>query len=356
MIGELTVLIVEDDRASLMLMEMLARQIPGCTALSYADPVEVMRDLDSLDFDIALIDFRLPGMDGIELLTALRGVPRLMDKPIVMVTADHEAQVRLRAIKAGAVEFLHKPIEPVEFKARLGNLVRLCEVQRKLADHADWLRSEVDKATRELREREEEIISRLTLAAGYKDRETAAHTKRMALYSAMIARKLGLKEELCRDIQLAAPMHDIGKVGIRDEVLLKEGKLDDRERAHINEHAGIGASILHGSKCELLKLAAEIAVSHHERWDGTGYPLRLAGTSIPLAARIASVADVFDALTSERSYKSAWSVERAFAFLRQEAGRQFDPDCVAAFERCREQVDEVMEENPDDELPRRAVA
>lgn len=354
--GELKVLIVEDSHANLMLMEMLVRQTPGCTAITYADPLKVIAEMDRLEFDIALVDFRLPGMDGIELLTALRNVPRFEEKPIVMVTADREAHIRLRAIKAGAVEFLHKPIEPIEFKARLGNLVRLCEVQRKLADQAAWLRTEVDKATKELREREEEIISRLTLAAGYKDRETAAHTKRMAIYSAMIARELGLKEELCRDIQLAAPMHDIGKVGIRDDVLLKDSGLDEGERTHINEHAEIGASILHGSKCGLLRLAAEIALAHHERWDGAGYPLQLAGKSIPLVARIASVADVFDALTSDRPYKAAWSVDRAFAFLRQEAGAQFDPDCVAAFERCRKQVLEVMQQNPDDEEPKSAVA
>lgn len=354
--ANLTILIVEDNKTNLMLMEMLVRRLPDCDVLAYEDPLEVIRDLPALSFDIALIDYQMPSMNGTELITAIRAVKSFADKPLVMVTADHDAVTRLNAIRAGAVEFLHKPIEPVEFKARIANLARLVDVQRKLADKAEWLRTEVDKATLELRRREEEIINRLTRAAGYKDKETGAHTLRMARYSGLLARALGLPEDLCRDIQLAAPMHDIGKVGIRDDVLLKNGPLSEDERDHMNQHTSIGGSILQGSACDLLKLASDIAVSHHERWDGTGYPAGLKGKEIPLAGRIAAVADVFDALTTDRPYKAAWSADRAFEHIHREAGRQFDPACVAAFERCRDQVVEVMRICPDPRPDEREVA
>lgn len=336
------VLIIEDNRTNLMMLERLVCQVEGCIALPFADPLAVNAQIESLGYDIALVDYQMPGMDGIALIKAMRGSPAYADQPLVMITADQEKSIRLDAIQAGAVEFLNKPIDPVEFRARLANIVRLSVVQRQLADRAEWLRSEVEKATAELREREEEIIHRLALAAGYKDKETAEHTVRMARYCRYIAEGLGFDEELCRDIELAAPMHDIGKVGIRDAVLLKPGKLDAHERAHMNEHTAIGGSILGHSKSRLMRLASEIAEAHHERWDGSGYPRGLAGEAIPLVGRIAAVADVFDALTTERPYKAAWSGMQAFDYLKDKAGTEFDPACVAALCRARSQVSSMV--------------
>jgi len=336
------VLIIEDNRTNLMMLERLVCQVNGCIALPFADPLAVSAQIDSLGYDIALVDYQMPGMDGIALIKAMRGTASYADQPLVMITADQEKSIRLDAIQAGAVEFLNKPIDPVEFRARLANIVRLSVVQRQLADRAEWLRSEVEKATAELREREEEIIHRLALAAGYKDKETADHTVRMARYCRYIAEGLGFDEELCRDIELAAPMHDIGKVGIRDAVLLKPGKLDAHERAHINEHTAIGGSILGNSKSRLMRLASEIAEAHHERWDGSGYPRGLAGEAIPLVGRIAAVADVFDALTTERPYKAAWSSSQAFDYLNAKCGSEFDPACVAALCRARAQVSAMV--------------
>jgi putative two-component system response regulator len=333
-----SVLIVEDNRTNLMMMERLVLQVPDCVALTFMDPVELHVGLAGVSYDIALVDYQMPGMNGIELLKALRAAPSYRDQPLVMITADQEKAIRIEALQAGAVEFLHKPIDPVEFKARLANIVRLSIVQRQLADRAAWLRSEIEKATAELREREEEIVHRLALAAGYTDRETSEHTVRMARYCRLTAEGLGLDEELCRDIELAAPMHDIGKVGIRDAVLLKPGALDAEERAHMNEHTAIGAAILSDSKCRLMKLAAEIAEAHHERWNGTGYPHGLAGDAIPLSGRIAAVADVFDALTTERPYKSAWTIDQAFDYLDEKAGVEFDAACVAALKSARDRI------------------
>ncbi|QKC84774.1 HD domain-containing phosphohydrolase [Mesorhizobium sp. NZP2077] len=354
--GAIRILIVEDNRTSRMLMEMLVGQIPNCVAISYSAPVDVLRDLPTIAFDLGIVDYQMPGIDGIELIERIRSERRFADTPFVMVTADGDAGTRIDAIHAGATEFLHKPVEPVEFKARMRNLVRLCEAQRDLVHRAEWLKVEVDKATQELREREEEIIRRLTLAAGYKDRETAMHTIRMAHYSSVLARHLGFSADQCRDILLAAPMHDIGKVGISDSILLKQEQLSAAEKLRMNEHTRIGGAILAGSTCALLQLAAKIAETHHERWDGTGYPNGLRGESIPLVGRIAAVADVFDALTSDRTYKDAWPVDRAFAYIREQSGAQFDPECVRALQAASEEFLDVKAAYPDDPAERRYVA
>lgn len=349
MTDKFTFLIVEDNQTSLMLMQkMLARHLPDCDILSYASPTALLADLPRLSFDIGIVDFQMPDMNGVQLIEAIRDEERLAGKPFVMVTADRDAQTRMAAINAGAIEFLLKPIEPVEFKTRIHNLMRLCDAQRKLENRADWLRAEVDKATVELRRREEEIIGCLTLAAGYKDVETAAHAARMAHYCAILAHRLGFDDDTCRDIRLAAPLHDIGKVGIRDDVLQKQDGLSPSERQHMNEHARIGHSILGGSTCGLLQLAADIARTHHERWDGAGYPAGLKGDEIPLVGRIAAVADVFDALTTERPYKEAWSADQALAYLGQEAGKQFDPRCVAAFAGAADEIRAARAEHPEE--------
>lgn len=336
------VVVVDDDRTNLMLMEMLFRSFTDCEVLTFTSAVQALASLVTQDFEVAIVDYMMPEMDGVSFVKQLRMQERHADKPIVMVTADKETDVRLAALDAGAVDFLQKPIEPIEFRVRMKNLLRLSEAQRKLSDRAAWLNTEVEKATRTLRHREEEIIRRLSRAAGYKDMETALHTIRMARYCSTLAGQLGASPEYCRDMQLAAPMHDIGKVGIPDSILGKPGALTDEEREEMKKHTLIGAEILANSNCDLLRFAAEIALSHHERWDGRGYPFGKAGTDIPLSGRIAAVADVFDALTTERPYKDAWPVERAFLYLREQAGRQFDPDCVAAFERCRDEIIAIM--------------
>lgn len=197
----------------------------------------------------------------------------------------------------------------------------------------------------ELREREQEIIHRLTLAAGYKDPDTARHTLRVAAYSEAIAVELGLPPQVCHDIRLAAPMHDIGKVAMPDTVLLKQGRLTESEYRQMQAHAQIGSDILGQAHSSLLQLASEIAASHHERWDGQGYPNRITGSAIPISGRIVCIADNFDALTTERPYKPAWSFERTAEHILGRAGTQFDPDCVAAFERALPRIQAIMEQD-----------
>lgn len=325
------ILIVDDNRTNLMFLSKLVSKIKGCEPLAFTDPAEVLAAMPKLDFDIAVVDYQMPGYNGVELLREINFFEKYREKPYVMVTADTDLATRMTCLDAGSIDFLTKPVNPLEFQARMRNLVALVEARYKLADKAEWLRQEIEKATEEIRAREEEIIDRLSIAASYKDSETGLHTKRVAAYSEAIAQALGLPPETCMNIRLASPMHDIGKVGIRDAVLLKKGKLTEQEFSEMQTHTLIGCDILSESRSSLLRLAAEIAGSHHERWDGQGYPRRLSGEEIPLAGRIVAIADNFDALTTVRPYKEAWSVEQAVAHIRGRAGSQFDPSCVDAF-------------------------
>jgi putative two-component system response regulator len=246
----------------------------------------------------------------------------------------------MKALEAGATDFLPKRPQAMEMTVRLRNLIKLGFAVRKLNDRAADLANEVAAATRKLQEREEEIILRLALAVEYRDNDTGEHTLRVARYSRIIAEQLGLPPRLCREIYLAAPLHDVGKVAIPDHILLKPGRLNDDEMAIIRTHASIGGRILADSHCELIQLGAAIAGAHHERWDGSGYPNGLKQLEIPIAARIVTVADVFDALTTKRPYKEAMPPQAARDYLEAKKEREFDPACVDAF---LARWDEVLE-------------
>lgn len=336
------ILVVDDNKTNLTLLKKLATSVENCSAIGFLTPEEALHAMPDLDFDIGVIDFQMPVYNGVDLLMEIRRFEKYRDKPFVVVTADNDTETRMTALNAGAIDFLTKPINPLEFQARIRNLVALIDARNQLAERADWLRREVDKVMSELREREQEIIYRLTLAASYKDPETALHTLRVGAYSEAIAKAYGLPDEICADIRLAAPMHDIGKVGIPDAVLLKRGAYTETEREQMQCHTSIGSQILGQSRSSLLQLAAEIAGAHHERWDGQGYPRRLSADEIPLAGRIVAVADSFDALTTVRPYKEAWSVERAIQHIKERSGSQFDPACVEAFLQALPVISAIM--------------
>jgi putative two-component system response regulator len=341
--AKMRILVVDDNNTNLKLLIRLVKKVENCEAVAFSTPEEVLSALPELDFDVALIDYQMPVYNGVELFTEIVRFEKYANVPVIFITADKDMTTRMAALNAGAIDFLTKPVNPVEFQARLHNIVSLTIARRQLADHSEWLRKEVERAVHALRLREQEIIERLTLAAGYKDPETSRHTLRVAAYSEAIAREMGLSEQFCTDLRLAAPMHDIGKVAMPDTVMLKQGKLTESEYRQMQSHAQIGADILSRSHSSLLQLASEIAISHHERWDGQGYPNRLAGDAIPLSGRIVCIADNFDALTTERPYKPAWSYERTVEHVLGRAGTQFDPDCVAAFERALPKIRDIME-------------
>jgi len=333
------VCIIDDNRTNLKMLESIVRKIDETLQIdTFLDPRVALRDCAESTPDLVLVDFMMPGIDGHQVVRELRSRPSSRDIPIVMITAIDDRSIRQKALELGATDFLTKPIEPHEVKARLTNLLALRQSHAYLQDRNQWLADEVSLATRTIYEREEELIVRLSKAAEFRDPETGFHIVRMAHYSRIIAAGLGLNEEECGLIYRAAPMHDVGKLGIPDRILLKPGPLDSAERDIMQRHARIGYSILADSESTLIRKGAEIALTHHEKFDGSGYPSGLAGNSIPLVGRIVAVADVFDALVSSRPYKEAWSEERARAYLEENRGRHFDPACLDVFLAAWEEV------------------
>ena len=326
-----TVLMVDDNMTNLVLVRHLVTRMEGCEAIAFTDPVAALRALETTEVDIVLVDYRMPEVDGVEFIRRLRAMPQHEHVPVVMVTTVDERAVLIEALEAGATDFLTKPLEPIEFKVRLRNLLALRGAQKSLAGRAARLDEEVAEKTRELVEREREIIWRLSKATERRDTDTGDHIARMSRICGLVAEALDLPEEECRLIEIASQMHDVGKVGIPDEVLFKPGPLEPAERRVMETHTDLGWNILEGSKSRLLQVAAEIAVSHHERWDGAGYPRGRVGEAIPLSGRITALSDVFDALMSARPYKPAWPLEKARAFIVEGTGKHFDPACVEAF-------------------------
>jgi putative two-component system response regulator len=325
------VMIIDDNPMSLDFMARLVTRIEECTALCFQHPEEALAAITSPVPDVILLDQVMPAMDGLTVLRHIRAHPQVSDVPVIMVTADDSNEMRIQALDAGASDFLNKPVRVPELRARLRNLLKLRQSQKLLHDRAALLADQVDSALAEVRERELELLTRLCKAAEFRDPDTGAHIDRMSRYSLLIAQALGLPADECRAIQLAAPLHDVGKLGIPDAILLKPGRLNDEEMAVMRRHPDIGYSILKESRSPLIRLGAAIAHSHHEKWDGSGYPAGMGGDAIPLAGRIVAVADVFDALTTGRPYKRAWEPDEAHRFLLDGRGRHFDPACLDAF-------------------------
>jgi len=330
------VAIIDDAQLNVTLLQHLVRKLADCEPVSFTDPVVGLDWCLANAPDLVVVDYMMPQLSGIDFTLKFR--ERYPEIPVLMVTANHETDLRHQALRIGVTDFLNKPLDNTEFLARAQNMLALHQSRMKLADRASWLAEEVRKATegiearkREIMARERETIFCLAKAAEYRDPETGAHILRMAHYSRHIASHMELSMEQVDIVLEAAPMHDVGKVGIADMILLKPGKLTDAEFATMKDHAVIGYKILHETGSEILKIAAEIAWTHHEKYDGSGYPRQLKGNDIPLYGRIVAVADVFDALTSERPYKKPWSIEQASQFLRDNSGTHFDPACVEAF-------------------------
>lgn len=344
------VLIVDDTEVNLILFSALVKKLGNSEPHSFADPRLGLDWAQNNAVDLVIVDYMMPGLDGLEFIHLLRQIPSCAAVPVLMITANDQKAIRYRALDSGANDFLTKPVDKIEFLARAKNMLTLSEATRKLNDHAAWLADAVRKATAEVVARERETVIRLSKAAEYRDPETGAHILRMAHYSKLIAAGLGLSVDQQELILEAAPMHDIGKVGIMDKILLKPGKLDFEEFEIMKQHSMFGYELLKGSSSRVLQAGAEIARGHHEKFDGTGYPDGLKGTDIPIFSRIVAVADVFDALTSERPYKKAWTLEAAVDFLVGGSGKHFDPDCVKAFLNAWEEVLEIREryqEDPD---------
>jgi response regulator RpfG family c-di-GMP phosphodiesterase len=331
--------IIDDTPLNLVMMENLVSHHRDCTAMPFSVPREGLRWCLENEPDLIIVDYLMPGLDGVELIRQVRDEHGHDDVPILMVTASNERQVLYRALEAGANDFLIKPVDPYEFKPRVRNMLKLREAHLATRNRAGELADEVRKATAETLARERETVTRLARAAEFRDPETGAHIQRMSYYSALIARQLGLEASFVEAILQAAPMHDVGKLGIPDHILLKPGRLSAEELAVMRRHPEIGHDILKDSTSSIIQLGASIALTHHEKFDGSGYPRQLAGEDIPIEGRIVAVADVFDALTSPRPYKPAWPLARALDMIREGRNGHFDPLCADAL---LDNLDEVL--------------
>ncbi|TLU61609.1 two-component system response regulator [Thalassotalea litorea] len=286
--------------------------------------------------DLILLDIMMPGMDGHEVCRLLKANPLTVDIPIIFITAKTAVEDEQIGLELGAVDYISKPVSIPIVLARVNTHLALYNQQRELE-------LKVKERTHEIQQTRREIIDRLGRAAEYKDNETGMHVIRMSRYSKMLAEKIKAPDNWVDLLYNAAPMHDVGKIGIPDKILLKPGKLTPEEWQEMQKHVQYGADIIGNHESELLKMAREIALYHHEKYDGSGYPHGTVGDEIPLSARIVAIADVFDALTSERPYKTAWSLQTTFEYIQNEAGKHFDPELVPHFIACEEQIIAIKE-------------
>lgn len=332
------ILIVDDEPANLKLLDkMLVTQGYGQRIL-VQDPREVLDRYREAPTDLILLDINMPHLDGFQVMEQLKALDDPLLPPIVILTAQHGKDFLLRALASGARDFITKPFDRNELLMRVRNLLDAQLAHRLVHDQKSVLEEMVRQRTRELNDTRLQVIRRLGRAAEFRDNETGLHIIRMSKTSALLARSIGWSDAECELMLNASPMHDIGKIGIPDNILLKPGKLEPQEWEVMKTHAAIGAELLAGDDSALLRMAKEIALAHHEKWDGSGYPNSLAGQAIPESGRIVALADVFDALTSSRPYKRAWPVDEAVAYIRDNSGKHFDPAVVAHFEICLPEI------------------
>ena len=339
------ILIVDDQEANVLLLERMLRGAGYVSVASTMDPREVCELHRKNRYDLILLDLQMPGMDGFQVMEGLKEIEPDGYLPVLVITA--QPGHKLRALQAGAKDFISKPFELAEVLARVHNMLEVRLLHKELHNYNDVLEQRVRERTADLQESYLETIFTMTRAAEHKDEDTGAHVQRISYYSRELARMLGLDEEFVDKIFFASPMHDIGKIGIPDHVLLKPGGFTPDEWEVMKGHTAMGAKILGNSKSPYLKMGAEIALNHHERWDGGGYPNGKRGEAIPLAARIMNICDIYDALRSKRPYKPAFDHLKTMDIITHGDGRtqpeHFDPVILAAFKQNHQSFRDIFE-------------
>jgi putative two-component system response regulator len=334
-----TVLVVDDEPSNLRLLQMLLKA-EGYATLLAGNGAEALALTEIQMPDIILLDIMMPEMDGFEVARRLKASPDTRNIPIIIVTALNDRSSRLKALEIGAEEFLTKPFDRAELSIRVKNLLRLKEYADFLADHNHRLEDQVAARTAQLSESYREAIYIMTSAAEHKDEDTGLHVTRISYYCRVLAEYMGLDTQFVDLIFYASPMHDIGKIGIPDHILLKPGSFLPDEWAIMKTHSELGEKILSRGSSPYLRMGAEIALNHHERWDGGGYPVGKRGEEIPLSARMMNIADQYDALRAKRPYKPAFNHDKAMQTIIEGDGRtlpgHFDPRVLAAFNACSE--------------------
>lgn len=332
------ILIVEDDPGIVTLLELILEDAGYPNVVSTTDPREALDLYLGFEPDLILLDLHMPHKSGLEVMWDLREYVSESYVPVLMLTGDISQEAKVRALATGAKDFLHKPYDNTEVRLRIKNLLETRHLYLALQSQNENLEQQVEERTSELETAKHEIIHRLALAAEFRDDQTGRHTDRVGALSAGMAEDLRLESHEIELIRRAAPLHDVGKIGIPDTILLKPGRLTRQERDLMKKHTKIGATLLSKSISPILQIAEQIAGAHHERSDGCGY-WGFRGDQIPISARIVAVADVFDALVNVRPYKDAWPIEAALNEIRNQAGTQFDPDVVRSFLRIQADID-----------------
>jgi len=343
------ILIVDDEQANIALLEDVLENEGYTNFKSTADSRKALDLYKEFRPDLVLLDLNMPHLDGFQVMEQLSEVEKNSYAPVLVLTAQADRNTRLRALAAGARDYIEKPFDITEVVQRISNMLEIRLLHNQVRDQNQILEEKVRARTCELEETRQEAILRLGRAAEYRDNETGMHVIRMSRLSARLAKEIGLNYKECQLILQASPMHDVGKIGIPDEILLKPGKLNEKEWIIMKKHSEIGAEILSGSRSAIMKMAESIALTHQERWDGSGYPNNLKGEEIPLAGRIVAICDVFDALTSKRYYKEAYSVEKSMEIIEQGSGKDFEPYLVDTFKRTLPEMVRIVQELPDDE-------
>jgi len=342
-----SVLIVDDQAANVELLELMLEIAGYKNVFSTTDPRKVVDLYREHRFDLILLDIRMPRLDGfqvMELLDAETGDDYL---PVLVLTAQKDRETRLRALERGANDYITKPFDSAEVLTRIDNMLHVRLLYKERLRQNMTLEQRVQERTAQLKETQLDIVRRLGRAGEYRDNETGLHVIRMSKYCQLLGQAAGLEEHFCELILHASPMHDVGKIGIPDRILLKPGRLDEVELEVMQQHTTIGGDILGEDDSEIMSMARDIALSHHEKWDGSGYPLGLAGEDIPISGRICAIADVFDALTSPRVYKPAWSIQDTQNFINEGSGTHFDPDLIWHFNQIIDEIAKIRADYAD---------
>lgn len=338
----LTILVIDDQSTGRLLISEILRNVdPKANVMAFGDPFDALSYAQSSPVDLVLTDYRMPTLDGIETIRRLRMIDHIADVPIVCVTIVDDREVRYRALEAGANDFLMRPLDPYECAARCRNLLALRQHQLARKKYAENLERRIEQVSHEMRVSEMETLLRLARVAEQRDSFTGMHLVRMSKYSALLARECGWDSEQQNVIELAAPLHDIGKISIADDILQARRALTEAEMQVMRTHAETGHAMLEGGQSKYLQMAAAVALGHHEKFDGSGYPQGLGGEDIPLESRIVAIADVYDALTSERHYKRAWTVAETVAHMLQQAGTHFDPELLNSFFKRQDELEAI---------------
>jgi putative two-component system response regulator len=324
-------MIVDDSLSNVLLLEKMLENYGYTQIITLTDSREAITLYNNYHPDLVLLDLEMPYWDGFKVLEQLNLNKNDDYLPIIVVTAQSNKESKLKALEMGAKDFIGKPYENTELLVKIRNMLEMRMLHNKIVDQNLKLEEKVQERTKELENIQVELIDRLVIASEYRDNDTGDHIKRIGLYAYELAKIIGLSENDSKLIEKASKMHDIGKIGIPDDILLKPGKLTPDEWEIMMSHSVKGGKIISGSKYELLKIAEQITLTHHEKWDGNGYPNKLKGEEIPLAGRITAICDVFDALLSKRPYKEAWDIKETIYEIQKGRGTHFDPELVDAF-------------------------